>query len=195
MPADGPTLVLVRHGPTEWSVAGRHTGSTDVPLTDDGRRAAARLRDRLAGYELALVLTSPLVRARQTAELAGLGDRAEPDADLREYDYGAYEGRTTDDIRAEREGWYLWRDGVPGGEAPAEVGARVDRVIDRALAAGGDVALFAHGHVLRALGARWIGLAAGHAGNLALGTAAVCELGFEREQRAIRLWNDQGHLA
>ena len=195
MPADGPTLVLVRHGPTEWSVAGRHTGSTDVPLTGDGRRAAARLRPRLAGYELALVLTSPLVRARETAELAGLGDRAEPDADLREYDYGAYEGRTTDDIRAEREGWYLWRDGVPGGESPAEVGARVDGVIDRALAAGGDVALFAHGHVLRALGARWIGLAAEHGGNLALGTAAVCELGFEREQRAIRLWNDQSHLA
>ena len=195
MPAAGPTLVLVRHGPTEWSVAGRHTGSTDVPLTADGRSAAARLRPRLAGYELALVLTSPMARARETAELAGLGDRAELEDDLREYDYGAYEGRTTEDIRAEREGWYLWRDGVPDGEAPAQVGARADRVIGRALAAGGDVALFAHGHVLRVLGARWIGLPPAHAGHLALGTAAVCELGFEREQRAIRLWNDQAHLA
>ena len=195
MPVDGPTLVLVRHGPTEWSVAGRHTGSTDIPLTPDGRRAAERLGPRLARYELALVLASPLRRARETAELAGLGERAQPEPDLREYDYGAYEGRSTEDIRGEREGWYLWRDGVPDGETPADVGARADRVIARSLDAGGDVALFAHGHVLRALGARWIEQPVAHAGHLALGTAAVCELGFERERRVIRLWNDQGHLA
>jgi probable phosphoglycerate mutase len=195
VPGDGPTLVLVRHGPTEWSVSGRHTGSTDIPLTPDGRRAAERLRDRLARYDLALVLTSPLERARATAELAGLGDRAGAEPDLCEYDYGDYEGRTTDDIREEREGWYLWRDGVPGGETPAQVGERADRVIARALAAGGDVALFAHGHVLRALGARWVDLPVEYAGSLSLGTAAVCELGFERERRAIQLWNDQGHLA
>ena len=187
-------IVLVRHGPTEWSVAGRHTGSTDLPLTDDGRAAAEALSDRLARYDFATVLTSPLRRARETAELAGLGDRAEPDPDLREYDYGAYEGMTTHEIREDRPGWYLWRDGVPGGETPDQVGERADRAIARALEPGGDAVLFAHGHILRALGARWIELPAAYAGHLALGTAAVCELGFEREQRVIRTWNDTSHL-
>ena len=188
-------IVLVRHGPTEWSVAGRHTGFTDLSLTEDGRAAAARLRGRLADYDFALVLSSPLRRARETAELAGLGDRAEPDDDLHEYDYGAYEGRTTAEIQEERPGWFLWGDGVPGGETPDQVGERADRVIARALAADGDVALFAHGHILRALGIRWIELPAACAGRLALGTAAVCELGTEHDRRVIHLWNDQSHLA
>jgi len=187
-------IVLVRHGPTEWSVSGRHTGTTDLPLTDDGRAAAALLRERLDRYDFATVLSSPLRRARETADLAGLGDRAEPDPDLREYDYGGYEGLTTGEIRNRRPGWYLWRDGVPDGETPGHVGDRADRAIARAVDAGGDTALFAHGHILRVLGARWIGLPASYAGHLALGTAAVCELGLERERRVIRLWNDTAHL-
>ena len=188
-------IVLVRHGPTEWSVAGRHTGSTDLPLTEDGRAAAASLRDRLARYDFATVLCSPLRRARETAELAGFDDRAMIEPDLREYDYGAYEGLTTNEIRENRPGWYLWRDGVPDGETPDQVGARADRAIARALEAGGDAVLFAHGHLLRALGARWIELPAAYGGHLALGTAAVCELGFERKQHVIRLWNDTAHIA
>jgi probable phosphoglycerate mutase len=187
-------IVLVRHGPTEWSVSGRHTGATDLSLTEDGRAAAASLRDRLARYDFALVLSSPLARARETAELAGLGDRAELDDDLREYDYGAYEGRTTADIQQERPGWYLWRDGVPDGETPDQVGERADRAIARALAADGDVALFAHGHILRALGVRWIELPTACAGRLTLGTAAVCELTTEHDLRVIGLWNDTSHL-
>jgi probable phosphoglycerate mutase len=187
-------IVLVRHGPTEWSVSGRHTGTTDLPLTDDGREIAGRLHDRLAGYDFSLVLSSPLARARETAELAGLGDRVELDRDLREYEYGEYEGLTTEEIREGRPGWLLWDDGVPGGETPDQVGERADRVIARALQADGDVALFAHGHVLRVLGARWIEQPAACAGRLALGTAAVCELDHEREQRVIRLWNDTSHL-
>jgi probable phosphoglycerate mutase len=191
---DAPTVVLVRHSATEWSASGQHTSRTDVPLTDQGRRDAERLRPRLAGRDFALVLSSPLSRARETAELAGLGDRAELDEDLREFDYGEYEGRTTAEIREERPGWDVWRDDSPGGETPADVGRRADRVIERALAAGGDVALFAHGHVLRVLGARWIGDDAAQGGSLGLSTGALCELGFERERRAIWLWNDTRHL-
>ena len=190
----GPAILLVRHGETEWSVSGQHTGTTDIPLTDQGRRQAELLRPRLAERDFALVLTSPLGRARETCALAGLGDRAQVDEDLREYDYGAYEGRTTKEIREERPGWYLWRDGCPDGEMPEQAGARVDRVVERALAAGGDVALFAHGHVLRVLGARWLELPAAAAGRLALGTAAVCDLGFEREVRVAWLWNDTSHI-
>ena len=188
-------IVLVRHGPTEWSVSGRHTGTTDLPLTEDGRAAAERLRERLARYDFALVLSSPLARARETAELAGLGDRAQLDEDLREYDYGDYEGLTTDEIRERKPGWSLWSDGTPRGETPEQVGERAERAIARALDADGDVALVAHGHVLRTLGARWIDLPAAYAGHLSLGTAAVCELGTERERRVIRLWNDTAHLA
>ncbi len=187
-------IVLVRHGPTEWSVSGRHTGVTDLPLTPDGREISALLHDRLARYELGIVLSSPLRRARETAELAGLGDRAELDPDLREYDYGAYEGLTTDEIRERRPGWWLWKDGAPEGETPEQAGERADRAIARALEDGGDAALFAHGHILRVIGARWIGLPAAYAGHLALGTAAVCELDFERGHRVIRLWNDTAHL-
>ena len=182
-------MYLVRHGETEWSASGKHTSTTDFPLSVVGRTAAARLRQRFAVLVLALVLVSPRVRARETAKLAGLGDRAEVEPGLVEFDYGAYEGRTTPEIRAERPDWNLWRDGSPGGETADEVGARADRVIARALAAGGDVALFAHGHVLRVLGARWIEQPAALGERLALATGAVCRLSFERETRVIWEWD------
>lgn len=192
--SDGASVYLIRHGQTEWSVSGQHTGVTDVPLTEAGRRNARRLRPVLAEMDFALVLTSPRSRARETCALAGFGDEAEIDDDLAEFDYGAYEGRTTDEIRVEQPGWSVWTDGAPGGETPADVGRRADRVIARALDAGDDVALFAHGHLLRILGARWIGLDAVAGGNLALSTGALCRLGFERERRALWLWNDTSHL-
>jgi broad specificity phosphatase PhoE len=182
-------VYLVRHGETEWSASGKHTSVTDVPLTEAGREAAARLRPVFAGLDLALVLTSPRSRARDTAELAGLGDRAQVDEDLAEFAYGAYEGRTTPEIREEVPGWNVWDHPSPGGETVADVGRRADRVIERALAAGGDVALFAHGHVLRVLGARWIEQPPLLGGSLALDTGTVCRLGFERERRVIRAWN------
>jgi broad specificity phosphatase PhoE len=191
---DSPTVVLVRHGATEWSVTGQHTSRTDLPLTADGRRNAECLRPRLAHHDFALVLTSPLRRARETCELAGLGEQAQLDEDLVELDYGEYEGRTTADIRQERPGWDVWRDDSPEGETPADAGRRADRVIERALDAGGDVAIFGHGHMLRILGARWIELEAAGGGRLALSTGAVCELGFERERRVVRAWNDTRHL-
>jgi probable phosphoglycerate mutase len=183
-------IVLVRHGQTEWSASGKHTSRTDLPLTDEGRRAARSLP--LGGRRFALVLASPRLRARETAALAGLEPELDPD--LVEFDYGDYEGRTTKEIRAARPGWSLWTDGAPGGETAEQVGARVDRVIARALAAGGDVALFAHGHVLRILAARWLDLPPQRGASLALDTASVSELGFERENRVIRLWNDTSHL-
>ena len=190
-------LLLIRHGETEWSRTRRHTGRTDIPLEPEGEAAAGRLRPRLAGEELAIVLSSPLKRAWRTAELAGLGDRAEREDDLQEWDYGDYEGRSTADIREERPGWDVWRDGCPGGETVEEVGDRADRAIARALAATGEdgtAALVAHGHLLRILGARWIGLDASAGGRLALSTAAVCELGYERERRVVLRWNDTSHL-
>jgi broad specificity phosphatase PhoE len=180
---------LIRHAETAWSKAGRHTGRTDIPLTDEGRAHAATLPERLGGQRFAAVFVSPLVRARETATLAGLGDDAQVRDDLVEYDYGDYEGITTDAIRETRPGWYLWRDGAPGGEQPDDVGARADRVIAEALAVDGDVALVAHGHVLRVIGARWIEQPASFAGRLALGTGAVCRLGFERDVRVLRAWN------
>jgi probable phosphoglycerate mutase len=185
-------LVLIRHGETEWSASGKHTSVTDVPLLESGRRDALLLRERLAGRGFALVLSSPRARARDTAALAGL--EPEVDDDLVEFDYGSYEGRTTPEIREERPGWSVWKDGAPGGETAVDVGARADRVIERALAAGGDVAVFAHGHFLRVVGARWIGLPAVYGGHLALETGSVCELGFERERRVIWVWNDTSHL-
>jgi broad specificity phosphatase PhoE len=194
MRRDRQTLVLVRHGETEWSATGRHTSVTDVPLTDRGREAAARLRSRLAGFGFALVLASPRARARETAALAGLGERAEVDEDLAEFAYGEYEGRTTADIREERPGWSVWDDSAPGGETAAQVGARADRVIERVTVVDGDVAAFAHGHLLRVLGARWIGLDPVYGGHLGLDTGSVCELGYERERRAIWVWNDTSHL-
>jgi probable phosphoglycerate mutase len=185
-------LVLIRHGETEWSASGKHTSATDVPLLESGRRDAALLRERLAGREFALVLSSPRARARETAALAGLD--AELDEDLVEFDYGSYEGRTTPEIREERPGWSVWKDGAPGGETAVDVGVRADRAIARAVAAGGDVALFAHGHLLRVVAARWIGLPAVFGGHLALETGSVSELGFERERRVVWLWNDTSHL-
>jgi broad specificity phosphatase PhoE len=183
-------LWLLRHAETEWSRSGRHTGRTDVPLTDAGRARAAELGRRLTGHTFAAVLSSPLSRAVDTCRLAGLGDAMDTTDDLLEWDYGDYEGATTAEIRAARADWYLWRDGCPGGEIAAAVGVRVDRVIARAVAADGDVALFAHGHVLRALGARWIGLDAAEGGRLALCTGSICVLGFERDVRVIWRWND-----
>jgi broad specificity phosphatase PhoE len=181
------SLWLLRHAETEWSRSGRHTGRTDVPLTEDGRERARALSERLAGREFALVLSSPLSRARETAELAGLQPQLRDD--LLEFDYGSYEGITTAEIREQRPGWYLWHDGSPGGETADDVGARVDRVIEEALGAEGDVALFAHGHVLRALAARWVGRPASFGGALKLDTGAVSVLGFEREVRVIVRWN------
>ena len=187
-------LVLIRHGETEWSASSKHTSVTDVPLLDVGRRHAERLRDRLAGYDFALVLCSPRTRSRETAVLAGFGDSLQVDEDLVEFDYGSYEGRTTPEIREERPGWSVWADGAPGGETAEQVGVRADRAIARALAAEGDVAIFAHGHLLRVLAARWIGLPAVFGAHLGLDTGSVSELGFERERRVVWLWNDTSHL-
>ncbi len=186
-------VFLVRHGETEWSRSGQHTSSTDLPLLASGESDAEALGRRLHAYDLALVLTSPMLRARETARLAGLGDAVEVTEDLVELGYGEYEGRTTRDIRRERPGWSVWTDGAPGGEPLGEAGARADRVIERAVAADGDVALFAHGHILRIVGARWLGLPPEAAAGLALSTASLCTLGFERERRVIWLWNDTSH--
>ena len=183
-------VFLVRHGETEWSRAKKHTGRTDIELTDIGRREARLLAARLAGESFAAVLTSPLSRARETCLLAGLGDVAQVVDDLREWDYGDYEGLRTADIRKDRPGWWLWRDGVPGGETVDEVGRRADRVIDAARAAEGDVALFAHGHVLRVLASRWIGLPPDHGRLFALATASVSVLGWEREAAVVERWNE-----
>ncbi|HET6506594.1 MAG TPA: histidine phosphatase family protein [Baekduia sp.] len=182
---------LVRHAETEWSKAGKHTGRTDVPLTDAGRAHAEQLRARLEDVTFAAVFVSPLGRARETARLAGLGEQAQVRDDLAEYDYGDYEGITTAEIRERRPGWFLWRDGVPNGESPDDVGLRADRILEEAAAAAadGDVALVAHGHVLRVIGARWAGEPASFAGRLALDTGALCRLGTEREVRVIRAWN------
>jgi broad specificity phosphatase PhoE len=193
MARTGHAVLLVRHGETEWSRSGQHTSRTDLPLLDEGRPGAEALGRRLAGRSFALVLCSPMTRARETARLAGLDGAVEVADDLRELGYGSYEGRTTAEIRVERPGWDLWRDGSPGGEPLAEAAERMDRVIARAEAAGGDVVLFAHGHILRILGARWLGLPSEAAGSLALSTAALCDLGYERERRVIWLWNDTSH--
>jgi broad specificity phosphatase PhoE len=182
-------VFLARHGETEWSASMKHTSFTDVPLTEAGRRHAASLRERLAGVAFALVLVSPMARARETCELAGLAGNAIVEPDLVEWNYGEYEGLTTPQIRERDPDWSVWTHPTPGGETAAEVTARVDRVIARTLAASGHVALFAHGHTLRVLGARWIGLDAAYGGRLALSTGAVCELGFERERRAVLRWN------
>lgn len=193
MPVDAaPEILLVRHGETEWSRSGRHTGRTDVSLTEAGRSQARRLAGRLAGRSYARVLTSPLGRARETCLLAGLEGGAEVRAELAEWDYGDYEGRTTADIRRERPGWTVWRDGCPGGETADEVATRLQSVMAELGASDGDVAIFAHGHVLRVLAARWIELPAVGGARLALGTAALSVLGYERETPVLRLWNDAG---
>ena len=183
-------MVLVRHGETEWSRAGRHTGRTDVVLTPEGERAAVAAGRALAGWSFALVLVSPRRRAQETCRLAGFGDRAQVREDLAEVDYGDDEGRTSAEIRAARPGWILWRDGPLHGESVAHAGERADRIIAECRAASGDVAVFAHGHILRILGARWGGLAATAGGALALDTAALSVLGWERGTPVIRRWND-----
>ena len=183
---------LIRHAETEWSRDKKHTGRTDVPLLDEGREHARSLRERLEAVAFEAVFTSPLSRARETCELAGLGDRMELEDALMEWDYGDYEGQTTEEVREERPDWYLWRDGCPGGESPADLERRADAVIERALAVDGCVALFAHGHILRAVGARWAELPVEAGGRLALVPAAVCILGFERKVRVIGRWNDAG---
>jgi broad specificity phosphatase PhoE len=182
-------IVLARHGETEWSKDGRHTGRTDIPLTDAGRRQALLLREALSGWTIERVLSSPLQRALETCRLAGLGDAAETTDDLLEWDYGEYEGITTARIRESRPDWSLWRDGCPGGEQAADVGRRVDRVIAELADLGGDAALFAHGHVLRVVAARWVGLGPDSGALFALDTGTISVLGHERETRVIRRWN------
>jgi broad specificity phosphatase PhoE len=189
MSPSGHRCLLIRHGETEWSLSGRHTGLTDLPLLPEGEAQARSLRPRLATYGLAAVLTSPLRRALDTCELAGLGEGAVVDPDLVEWDYGAYEGLTTPEIREERPGWHLFADGAPGGETALEVGARVDRVIARVRAVDGDVACVAHSHVLRVLASRWIGLDPAAGRSFVLGPAGLSELGWDREQPVILRWN------
>lgn len=194
MAASKHQVWLFRHGETEWSKTGQHTGRTDIRLTDAGSEQALALGRHLAGKPFALVLSSPLVRALDTCKLAGYGDQAQLTDDLWEWDYGDYEGRRTVDIRKERPGWLLWKDGVPGGETAEQVGARARKVIARAIAADGDVALFSHGHMLRVLGASWLGMAPVNGQLLALGTAAMCVLGHEHDYRVIQVWNQDSHL-
>ena len=182
-------VFAIRHGETAWSLSGQHTGTTDIPLTDNGRRLAEQLRSVLAKEHFTLVLVSPLQRARETSALAGLGDAAVIERDLMEWNYGEYEGLTTKQIHETRPGWLIFRDGCPGGESPEQVGARVDRVIARARAAEGDVALFAHGHVLRALVARWIGFPASAGQHFLLDTGTLCILGYYRDVPAVNVWN------
>jgi probable phosphoglycerate mutase len=182
-------LWLIRHGETEWSKSGAHTGRTDLPLTGTGRENASAMGRLLAGRQFALVLTSPMQRARETCRLAGYGDVAGVDPNLSEWDYGDYEGRTTLDIRKENPDWSLWVSGVPHGETIDQVAGRAQSVIARALQVDGDVALFAHGHILRVLAACWIALPPQTGRFLALGTASVSTLGYERATRVITGWN------
>jgi len=190
----GARLVLVRHGETEWARDGRHTGRSDIPLTELGRSQAMVLGDRLRGRRFTSVLTSPLSRARETCRLAGLGHEARVSDDLREWDYGDYEGRRTVEIRRDVPGWTVWRDGAPGGERAPDVGARADRLIEQARAAGGEIVLFSHGHFLRVLTARWLALDPADGKLLALAPATISILGYEREQPVIIRWNDRCHL-
>jgi broad specificity phosphatase PhoE len=182
-------VFAIRHGETAWSLSGQHTGTTDIPLTDNGRRLAARIGPVLGREVFALVLTSPLGRARETCELAGMGARAVLDPDLVEWNYGQYEGLTPKQINEKAPGWLIFRDGSPGGETPEQVGARADRVIARARAASGDVALFAHGHVLRVLVARWLGLSPAAGQHFLLDTGTLNVLGYYREIPAVKIWN------
>jgi broad specificity phosphatase PhoE len=182
-------VFAIRHGETAWSLNGQHTGKTDIPLTDNGRRLAARMRPVLAANPFGLVLCSPMRRARETCELAGFGERAIIDSDLVEWNYGKYEGLTAKQIDEVAPGWLIFRDGCPGGEAPEQVSARVDRVIARSRAVPGDTALFAHGHLLRVFAARWIGLPARGGQHFLLNTGTLCVLGYYHEIPAVRNWN------
>jgi probable phosphoglycerate mutase len=187
--ASSKQIWLIRHGETEWSLSGQHTGRTDIPLTDAGRRRAVALKGTLAAHSFDLVLTSPLSRARETCALAGFADRGHVTNDLAEWDYGIFEGKTTKQIRADRPNWSIWQTDVPGGETVDQVAARADRVIDVAAAAGGDVVLFAHGHILRILTGRWLGLEPTSGRFFALDTGGIGVLGYEHETRVIRAWN------
>jgi broad specificity phosphatase PhoE len=182
-------VFVIRHGETEWSLSGQHTGTTDIPLTENGRRLAAQLRPILAKESFAQVLTSPLQRARETCKLAGLGDQAMVDSDLMEWNYGEYEGLTSEKIHESAPGWLIFENGAPGGETPEQVGVRVDRVIARVRATQGNVVVFAHGHVLRVLVARWIGYPAGAGRHFLLDTGTLCVLSHYRDSPAIKVWN------
>ncbi len=194
-----PRILLVRHGQTEWSAIGRHTGRTDVPLTEEGRRTARLLRDRLhrapwAGLPGVEVRTSPLVRARETCELVGFGERAQPWDALLEWDYGDHEGLTPGGIAESSPGWLLWRDGAPGGETAAAMTERVDRVVAWARSADRDLLVFAHGHLLRALAARWLERELRFGAALRLDPASLSVLGWAYGAPALERWNDTGHL-
>jgi broad specificity phosphatase PhoE len=189
MAGSAQQVYVVRHGETAWSLSGQHTGVTDIPLTENGRAVARRLQPLLAKESFSLVLTSPRSRARETCELAGLGNRALVEPDLAEWNYGEYEGLTPKEIRTKRPGWMIFRDGCPDGETPEQVGARADRVIARARGAPGHVALFAHGHIFRVLVARWIGLPATAGQYFLLDTATLNVLGYYRDSPAVKVWN------
>lgn len=192
-----PVVYLARHGETAWSLTGQHTGLTDLPLTPNGERNARRLAERLDGLKFAKVFTSPLKRAARTCELAGFGAVAETDPDLVEWNYGQYEGLRSADILARRPDWELFRDGCPGGESPAQVGERADRVVQRVRAVGGDVLLFSSGHFIRVVAARWLALGPGSAGkHFVLSTASLSAVSYEHKlsQPVIRLWNDDHHV-
>ncbi len=191
-----PEVFLARHGETAWAISGQHTGLTDIPLTERGERNARSLGERLRGLSFTEVHSSPLHRATRTCELAGFEGQAKADPDLVEWDYGDYEGRRTVDIRVDAPGWFLFRDGSPGGESVEAVGARVDRVIGRLRGIEGRVLLFGHGHFFRVLAARWLGLPAGDARHFLLGTAALSVLGYEHnpEEPVVKLWNDDRHV-
>jgi broad specificity phosphatase PhoE len=194
MAEQGRELWLIRHGETQWSASRRHTGRTDVPLNDHGRCQASELGKRLAGRPFALVLSSPLSRALETCGLAGYGDVVKITEDLCEWDYGDYEGLSTEEIRKEIPDWTIWEYGPPGGETLEQVAGRACKVIDMALSAAGDVALFAHGHLLRILASCWLGLAPDAGRFLVLSTASMSILGHERETRVIVTWNQGGQL-
>jgi probable phosphoglycerate mutase len=190
--SEGTQLWLIRHGETEWSLSGQHTSRTDIALTDHGRKRAEELREYLKGTTFNAVFVSPMQRARETCQIAGFGSQAVVDDNLKEWDYGIYEGKTTAQIRAQRPGWSVWKDPIVDGETAEQVGTRADHAIARSLASspeGGKVALFAHAHILRILAARWLGLAAIEGSLFALGTGSVSVLGWERETRVISSWN------
>ncbi|WP_435243647.1 histidine phosphatase family protein [Streptomyces cucumeris] len=200
MATQPPRILLARHGQTEWSLLGKHTGRTDIPLLDEGRRGAKLLGERLhrvpwAGLPEAEIRTSPLSRARETCELAGFGDRAQEWDALLEWDYGAYEGLTPAEIKASRPDWLIWRDGVPEGEAREAIAARADQVVAWALGADRDVLVFAHGHILRTLAARWLGYDISFASRIRLDPTSLSILGWAYGEPALERWNDTGHLA
>ncbi|MFE9400329.1 histidine phosphatase family protein [Streptomyces sp. NPDC006530] len=199
MAAAAPRILLARHGQTEWSLAGKHTGRTDIPLLEEGRRGAKLLGERLhrepwGGLPGVEVRTSPLLRASETCELAGFGERAEPWDALMEYDYGAYEGMAPPEIQERQPGWFIWRDGVPDGETLAEVAARADEVVAWARSAGRDVLVFAHGHILRVIAARWLGEDVSFAARIRLDPTSLSVLGWAYGEPAVERWNDTGHL-